>query len=498
MKKITGLVVILAVLILGSFYVTGIVTQRTFNRSLDLMNQTNGVTVSLVNYQRHWFNASAGLNVKFQIPERVETNADGKLETIPAQEFTLAVPVEIMHGPVIYTNKGVLFGLGYATSELNLPKEISEKMAAEFSDKSVQPKFQLSLFVNYLNRSHFQLAVPAFKLISKEGNGEINWLGLTADSSVSSSLNKFNGQLKLDGLKVVKEKMKVDLSAVMSNYSLKRTKDGLFVGDAGFSVPSVVISQDDKPQLSLVQFKAHTESSITKNLFETSFKTSFDKVLLNEKQYGPGLLELSIKNLDAKVLAELNAQANAMQQAPGTQKQQALFAMLPVLPKLFAQGPSFEISTLKLTVPEGDIDGQLVITLPKSENINPFQMMQALEGKGKLQVPSEMVKHALIESLKQKALAETSIQGQMMPQASASQPTPSKDNAQPVTPASKPVATVDVTKQATDDAEKKLTALIDAKLILVEGKNYVVDFQLSQGKITVNGQPFDPSSFVMK
>lgn len=491
MKKIIGLVVILVALVLGSFYGMGLVTQRTLIRSVDLMNQSTGLSVTVADYQRHWFKSSAALDVKIHIPERVETNAEGKLESTPAQDFSLAVPVQIIHGPVIYSQSGVMFGLGLATSDLNLPKEVAEKIASQFAEQSIQPKFELSVFVTYLNQSRFQLSVPTFKLVFKEGNGEVDWLGMKGDMSVSSDLNRFHGQFTLDGIKVVKDKINGEMGSVTSDYSLKKTQDGLFIGEAGFSVPSVSISQDNKPLFSLAQFKARTESSITDNLFEFSFKTSFDKVLAHDKQYGPGLLELSVKNLDAKVLAQLNAQANALKQTAGAQRQQTMFAMLPVLPKLFTQGPSFEISTLKLTMPEGDIDGHFAIALPKSDNINPFQVMQMLEGSGKLQVPSEIVRTVLIESLKQKAVAETSPQGKMMPQAAPI----SKDAAAPSLPVDNDKNTADAMQQATAEANKKLAALVEAKLLSVQGSSYVIEFQLSQGKFTVNGQAFDPGTF---
>ncbi len=501
MKKIIGLVVILAVLVLGSYYGMGLATQRTLNRSVDLINQSTGVSVTVVDYKRHWFNSTAALDVNVHIPERVETNADGKLETTPAQDYSLAVPIDIIHGPIIYSKSGVLFGLGYAHSTLNLPKELAEKISTQFAAQSTQPTFQLSVFVNYLNKSSFQLAVPTFKLVFKEGNGQVDWLGMNGNMSVSSDLKNFNGQFTLDGIKVVKDKMNGEVREVTSDYALEKTDDGLFIGQAGVSLPSMVVSQEGKPLFDLNQFKARTESTITKGLFESSFKTSFDKIQANDKQYGPGLLELSIKNLDAKVLAQLNAQANTLKHTSGAQRQQTLFAMLPVLPKLFVQGAAFEISTLKLTVPEGDIDGHFALALPKSDNVNPFQLMQTLEGNGKLQVPSEIVKRALTESLKQKAAAETSPQGKMLPHpdkvASASEPNGAATPAVAENDGKNVQVTVtdDMAKQAAAEADKKLSALVEAKLLDVQGPNYVIEFQLSQGKFIVNGQPFDPSTF---
>ena len=154
-----------------------------------------------------------------------------------------------------------------------------------------------------------------------------------------------------------------------------------------------------------------------------------------------------------------------------------------------------------MTVPEGDIDGHFALALPKSDNVNPFQLMQTLEGNGKLQVPSEIVKRVLIESLKQKAVAETSPQGKMMPNLDKVASAPeSKGPSTSAVPASENksvqvTATESMVQQATAEADKKLSALVEAKLLSVQGQSYVIEFQLSHGKFTVNGQPFDPGTF---
>ena len=502
MKKISGLVVILAVLILGGYYGMGLVTERTLRRNVEVVNQSTGLTVNIAHYDRHWFNSSAAIDVLVHIPEQVETNKDGKSETVAAQDYTIDVPVTINHGPIIYTKSGVLFGLGYAESDLNLPKELVDKLSSSLAPQSTLPKLKLSVFVNYTNKSRFQVEAPAFKLFSKEGNDEADWLGMIGDINVSSNLKNISGDFTLDGINVIKDKMKGVLGKVTSDYSLHKSEDGLYLGHAGVSVPSLVVTQEGNPLFDFTQFKAYSENTVDGGLFESHFKTSLEKAISNGRQYGPGLLELSIKNLDAKVLAQLNAQMNKMKQTTGAERQQTMFAMLPELPKLLAQGASFEISTLKLTVPEGDIDGHFTITLPKTEAVNPFQIMQKIEGEGKFQIPAAIIKRAIVESLKQKDTAQTSLQSTVMEQMKNDKSVPEvKATTTEVVPAKSdaatPVAVVhdDALQQATAEADKKLTALVDAKVLVQEGQNYLLEFHLSQGKLTLNGQPFDPANF---
>ena len=105
-----------------------------------------------------------------------------------------------------------------------------------------------------------------------------------------------------------------------------------------------------------------------------------------------------------------------------------------------------------------------------------------------------IVKATLVESIMQKETALTSPQGAMM---ASSQP--QQEHVKPALPSDKavaPTSTNAVTmQQATDAADKKLAALVEAKLLVQQGQDYVVEFQLVKGELNINGQPFDPAKF---
>jgi len=208
--------------------------------------------------------------------------------------------------------------------------------------------------------------------------------------------------------------------------------------------------------------------------------------------YGPGELTIAIKNIDAAVLGTINTQVNKMKQSIGRDRQQAMLAMIPEFPKLFSKGASFQISTLKLTMPEGDINGQLELILPK-EVLNPFQIIQKMEGSGKFQVPVSIVKRALAESIQQRNAAQTPLQQAMVTQMANH----NADAKVATNTAPEPVAvqTATTPETANAEADKKLAALTAAKVLNQDGNNYVVVIRLTLGNLTINGQPFDPAMF---
>lgn len=498
MRKLIGLVVILAALVLGSYYGMGIITERTLKKDVNLINQSNGLLVDILQYDRGWFSSAAKLKWRLHVPERLVKNTDGQSTTVPAQDFTVDMPLSIYHGPIIFAD-GIKFGFGYAHTDLSLPQPYDTKFATEFTPESTKPQLKASVLVNYLNRSRLRLDVPAFKLIAKENGGVMEWLGMRNDITVSSHLNRVKGNFIIDGINVIKNTMHVTVGKVSSDYKLNQSSNGLYVGSATFAFPSLRIMNGEQKIFELEQFNMETSSDIDDGLFNSYFKSSIEKMLTNGKSYGPGLLQMSLKNIDAQVLADLNEQANKMQQSQGTdrERQQQLLMLLPQLPKLFSRGAEFQISKLHFVMPEGEVAGNMSIVLPKGETSNPFQLIQKIEGTGMLKVPVVFVKELMQQSAKQK-LEKPGLQQAMVEQmqnnTQAENPTttaPAPNEQGQVEQAQKPqVVVVDINQQAKQQADQTLADMVQTGLLTVKGADYVIEFKLVDGQLSVNGRPF--------
>ncbi len=534
MKKLIGLVVILAALVLGGYYGMGLVTERTLKRNVDVINQSNGLFVDIEQYDRGWFTSTAILDWRLHIPERIVKDKNGQSTTLPAQDHKIQMPLTIYHGPIIVTDTGVRFGLGYAHSDLNMPVSYASKFAELYTTESSQPKLRLSMFVNYLNNSRLHIELPEFKLIAKEGGSQFEWFGMDSDFSVSSNLKNVDGSITIDGVSLLKNKIKGVLGKVTSNYALNQTTAGLYLGEADFSVPSIDVTENDQTLFKVEQFSARSNSNIESGLFNSYFKTSVEKLNARGKAYGPALLEMSLKNLDAQMLASINEQVGKMQQGSDTERQQALFTLLPQLPKLFSKGAQFEISKLSFVMPEGAVEGDLLVSLPKGDAGNPFQLLQKIQGHGKLKVPATVLKDFVMMSIKQKLISNPPLQQAMVQQMqnnTASQPaavapvditknqeapaattaTPAVETTSTTAPIqAQPAAQVgappqatqdpaklmtiaDIEKQAQVQTEQKLSSLQQTGVITLQGNEYVVEVNLQQGQLTVNGKPFNSS-----
>ncbi|CAM2817319.1 putative membrane protein YdgA-like protein [Legionella steigerwaltii] len=482
MKKFTGLVIILAVLILGGYYGMGVLTERTIRKNIEVIDQSNGLYAEIEQYNKGLFSSDAKIKWRLHIPERVVKDANGQPQTLPAQDFNMETPLTIHHGPVIFANNRLRFGFGYAESVFPFPSQYNEQFDAQFTKDSVKPQLDLSIFVNYLNESTVDFKIPNFKLIAKDGSGNFAWLGMDSRTTMSSGMKKVEGKIKLDGIDAIKDDTKFTLSKVSSDYDLHETPAGLYLGDANFILPAFAVFVKDQKMFEIIELAIKTDSDIEQHLFNTHFNVTLKSILANGQNYGPGELEVALRNLDADVLAKINQQTTAMQNGNDMQRQQAMLALLPELPKLFNKGAEFEISKLSLKIPQGQIEGNLFVTLPKGENANPFEMMQKIQGKAKLQVPAEAVKEVMKQSVIQQIAKKPELQQTLTQQLQANQ-TAAQTN--------QPAPTVE--QLAEMQTNKQINALQQSGLITVQGTDFVIEASLDQGKFTINGKPYDPS-----
>lgn len=481
MKKLTGVVIILALILFGGFYGMGVVTEKTIKKNIEVINQSNGLFAEVLQYDRGFFSSNAKVKWRLHVPERVTKDAAGQSQITAAQDYQLELPVKIYHGPVIFTGNTLKFGMGYAQSAIQLPSQYTEQFDAMFTKESTKPKLDFNIFVNYFNRSVINVNVPSFKLIAKDGTGKMDWLGMDFSTSISDKADKVDGDLSIKGMELTKDNFKVIVKQVSSDYNLHQTTAGLLLGDAKFSLPSLVVSEKDNKIFEMNELLLHSTSDVKSDLFNTTLAVSIKSTQVNNQTYGPGNIKFAVRNLDATILAKLNDKASEMQNSTDLQRQQALIGMIPDLPKLLSKGPQIELSQLSFKLPQGLVKGNFLISLPKMDSSNPFELLQKIEGKAKFQFPTALLKQLMQQSLTQQLANEPQFKLELIKQIQAMQ---AGGQAQPE-PTIEQMAAIRVDKQ--------LAAMESAGLLKVQGPDYMLEASLNQGKLTVNGKPFDPA-----
>jgi len=477
MKRILSVLVLLVVIVLGAYFSTGLVTERTLKKNLSTLNQANVLSIDLAGYHRGLFKSEAELAWQMQTPEKIIKKDDGRSVVIPPKNYTFEMPLTIYHGPMILKHGHVRLGLGMAHGELALADVYGKEFSETFTPDSIQPKLMLDAFVTYLNKTQLEVELPAFKLSFKEDHNRIEWLGLNSTFLFSPERARLQGDVALDGLHLIGEKVNLMLDKTTTSYDIYKATNGLILGEATFQLPMFQFTDENKTSIELKQVEMKSNSDVNHDRFASLFHVAFTALTMNGKAYGPAELDASAKNLDAEVLANLNGRANQLQHVgiKRGEAQQALLSLLPDVPKLLSKGAIFEISKLRIGLPEGMMHGFLRIAFPETKTNAALQLLPSVEGEGQLNVPASFVKSLLIRSVKQKLLASTAV-----------------DAVAPVTAQSTEIQTVavDLDQQATHQADQKLADLIQAGALQAKGSDYVLEFKLSAGRLLVNGHPF--------
>lgn len=490
MKKLVGLAVVLAALILGSYYGMGLVTERTLKKNIAMINQSNGLVIDIEQYHRGWFRSNAMLNCTLHVPSRTDTTSAGVVTTIAAQDYKMKVPLLINHGPVMFVAGKPYFGLGYAHSDLTLPQPYAEQFSQEFTPESIPPLLKVNIHVNFLNNSMIGMELLPFKLISKADATQFEWLGLGSKVNVSSNRANVKGLVSVNGLSLSKNNINATLGKVHSDYDMHRTDLGMYLGDANLSFASLTVTKADQKALDVQNVDVHSKSGTHDGLLDSHLNITLDKLSIDAQNYGPVLLDLSIKNIDAVVLAKINEQSEKLQQGTDAERQQMLITMLPELPKLLSKGATFDISALNIGMPEGTIKGTLSVSLPKMDASNPFQLIQAIEGQGKVTIPSVLIKRLLNDDAKKTLLNQAATQPAVVTQEPKAETTPVANDAV-VSPA--PVSAADIDQQARTQADARLATLVGSGLLAANGSDFIIEFKLTHGQLSVNGKPFNPA-----
>ncbi|HHF7367420.1 TPA: YdgA family protein [Legionella bozemanae] len=468
MKKWTGFLIALVVLILVAYFAIGFSIENTLSKNINSIPKTSSFSVYLGNYHRGWFSSQANLTFKMHIPAQNITDKNGVTKTEPPADFDVDIPIYIKHGPFIATDHGIRFGVGLVTT---------------------QPETHYEAFINYLNKTIFRYTLPSFavegKIGQNEGDFKLNWRGLSSLLCVSSNLDDIDGNLRLLGVKGaannpsnIKNNLAFDIGEITYDYKFKRHQDWLWIGQSRFDIPSIAINLAGEKVFELGEFALSVGSNIHDGAMDIDFKLSLQKLFTDNQNYGPGILHLSFRNLDPVIAAKINQQEfNLIQN--NSDPNLVTLAFATELPKLLAKGAVLELSEMTLNVPDGKIIGNLKMSLPKSEGDDLSQMMQKMSGEGHFKAPITTVKALVTASIKNNLTDNT----QTTPDAQVTSP----GSASPEQIFTNP------DDQAATQAEKMLHDLVNKGLLKIEGNDYVLTFKLENQKIFVNGQPFNPN-----
>jgi uncharacterized protein YdgA (DUF945 family) len=155
-----------------------------------------------------------------------------------------------------------------------------------------------------------------------------------------------------------------------------------------FSLPSFVVKNGDVAMVEVKSLEASSSTDVNDDMFDASISLSLDKVTAQGKTYGPGHLSLSLQQLDAETVSNINQIAQKAKNGSESERQQAMLSIIPQLPKLLSKGATLSLTDTSMTFPEGRVDLSLKTVLPATtESSNPLTLMKDIKGEGSVSMP---------------------------------------------------------------------------------------------------------------
>ena len=469
-----------------SYYITGVRAEAEFGNFLKSANRLPNVVVTADNYHRGWLKSSVHIKVVLHRSEQLYIQS-GETKTIPARDVTFSFNTHIYHGPIILAPNRVAFGLGYARSDVSLPKEMLLPFNEIFTEQSAPPHFVFAFLLKYRHQLLINFDVPPFNLFSKNGVMQLNWKGfkshwkLKAHSLIVGDM-AFNGAF----LKQGDTESKVDGAHLKYHLQME---DNLFVGKVTGNLQTLQWAPDKVPSLRVDGLQMASDSHIKDNLISSSLKADVNGLAFRGVEYGPGVLDMEVNDLDAEALDHIQQQLQITQNnhLTNAQKQVLFLTLLPEIPKLIEKGAELKIKQLQLSIPQG-----LILAVAKIKfspgKADSLQWINRIDAFARAEVPVVWLQDVFADLLKFKIeQRQLSMQQKFTQEQALNENTQNNDTL--VLPI-KSLSPQEMEVMANQQASEQLTGLVQNGVLIKKDNLYTIKITFKNGVLLVNEKPF--------
>jgi uncharacterized protein YdgA (DUF945 family) len=471
MKKWLGGIIVLLLLIgLITPGLMGIVAQKRLTSLAANLPANSPFTLKVISYDKGWFSSNVQLdvtlnNAKYNPPIHFQVNE------------------VVKHGPFIISFKPFYVNIAqaYAHGEVIVPED-QQALFKQYVDQTtlVNDCITLHLFGGI----SLKLMAPELTVSSPtDKNVKITLENLASTATLSGNMKKVVTHTVLQSLLWQDTNTVVTVTNVASGSALRVSPQGLWLGQMRGSLESINVQADSKPSFTLKNLQYNSNSKESKGLISMLSNLTVDNVTIKDASYGPGQLTFSFKNVNAAPLARLKKFSRMISQAqPGSvNMDMASQHTEKLVLRTVARGLQFSVDPISLQTPNGQLTGQIDISLPnlledqkgqplKHPRLTIPALIGNMNGSVQFSVPKAIVQNSLSQSI------EANLQ-------SVSQA------------ANAPATQQQITAAASQRATVQLQGWVAAGFLADNGTNYQFSAAYQQGQLLINGKPLFSGAF---
>lgn len=258
-------------------------------------------------------------------------------------------------------------------THLEFDKETQSEVAAVMGRL---PSVSISTLIRISGIGESFVVIPAKRLESKPTDEEAaGWTtdfeGLQGHVVYTTDLDHFAASFESAGIEGGDAESVFALRDLKWAADVTRDESGLLVGEVSSSIASfrVASPEEDAPGLELDQSAIRQTNSVEAGRFDSALDFGVREIRLGEQSFGPGEVELRIRDLDAPSLARLQDHGVAGFTPPETRDVMPAAAEAgprSVVSALLSRSPQLEVQSLRLATPSGEILAKLRIDIDGS------------------------------------------------------------------------------------------------------------------------------------
>ncbi|MCL2591281.1 MAG: YdgA family protein [Betaproteobacteria bacterium] len=459
--KIVGAVALAVVVLVGATYWTGIRVEKRFRESVDLAAK-NGLAVSMVDYQRGIFGATARTDVVFQIPSGENSSITGSV--------TVPIIHNIRHGPL-----PALTAAARIHSEAQLTEDVVAQFKEIFDGNLFEGKtpLVLDIVVGWLGGQHLRMVSPKAEAIIKENKAKVFWGGLDGEFVMDSDLTYQKADVVIDGLSFIENDgdiLQVGRTVLKSDTNRPKGFEFINTGMTNIALEKFhfrgKVDNGAVYGIEFENFHAVANASIKDGALGMEVKFDANKIItegekkevIDSPRLAFQLENVDAKAIDATVQSMMNNQ-NGQEGQDGLEQLEQKTMML-----LLQRKPAFAIQEARGGWPEGVAALSFRIAYVGDGNTNTLAE-DNLSSDLQMTLPRALVIRHLSSQVS-KEITDALEDGE--------------ENE------------VNVEKETTEQVKKQMDMLLEKGIFVEKGDVLSVEGHLRNGELNLNGKPQPP------
>ena len=282
-----------------------------------------------------------------------------------------------------------------AVLNLSLPDAVAAKLE---SAKEILPEISAQVVMELKDIN--TLALTSGDKRIEKNDGVLDVKGMKLAMWTDSEIDKFGFDFDMPGGSFTLAGQQVfDMQGLKLVSKMRDGAAGLSVGDSNLVLKQIAVDTPDGEKFRLNNFVIDSKSDVSGSNMYGDAAFSLDSLILDDEKIGPAIIRFSMKNFDAKALADID---NMMQQSCGGETDpNAMFAMMGTVTSLLKASPELNFDEISVATSTGNLEGFAKFRFDVSGEVSimdPTSLTNNFKANAEIKASKEMIRKIMTQS----------------------------------------------------------------------------------------------------